>query len=259
MKSLVRIGNFILVLVCCAWAGVLWGQDSGTQLSGQAGAANEKKRTETVTYQAKLLKAVWGQEDKVILTGGVKFTHGDTVLTCDEVQYDRKTGIATSSGRITISDPECDIVADKGVVYFKKRLGVLEGSVTLLVKPKPEEEQTSTADKTDSESIRARFTKPTTVTCAKLDYDYRSKIAVASGGVKLSQDKRIVTAEKLVYDDRNQLVTLIGNVTGVDEEGQTFRSPDKVTICIKRGAEWMEAPNATATFKVEIEEESTNK
>ncbi len=257
-EKLVRNGKPILLLGISLLCGcVLWAQETQSRLSDKDETAN-KKRTETITYQAKLMKAVWGQDDKVILSGGVKFTHGDTVLTCEEVQYDRKTSTAVSSGKITVSDPECDIVADKGIVYFKKRLGILEGNVTLLVKPKSGEEHEADTGQKDNESIRAKLSKPTTVTCARLEYDYRSKTAVASGGVKLSQDKRTVSAEKLIYDDKNQLVTLIGNVRGTDEEGQTFYSPDKVTVSIKKGAEWMEAPNATVTFKVDMEEESTN-
>ena len=69
------------------------------------------------------------KENKVYLKGNVKFTHGDTVLTCDEVEWDRDTQIAVSPGKVTITDPECDITGDKGTAYFKKRIGVVEGNV----------------------------------------------------------------------------------------------------------------------------------
>lgn len=215
------------------------------------------KRYETVTYQAKLMKAVWGEESKVILSGGVRFVHGDTVVVCDEVRYDQKTGVAVSSGKLQISDPQCDITADKGWVYFKERRGVLEGNVSMLLKPKQEETAKSSGEGAGDESIREKLTKPTTITCAKLEYNYRSKMATATGGVKLQQNGRTVTAEKLIYDDKNQLVTLVGGVKGIDEEGQTFEAPEKVVISVKKGAEWMEAPNATVTFKVETGEEGS--
>jgi len=226
------------------------------QAPGPASGANaQKDKTETVTYQAKLMRAVWGSENKILLTGGVKFVHGDTVLTCDEVQYDRNANVAVSPGRVTITDPECDITGDKGAAYFKKRIGVVEGNVTLLVKPKPEEEKPP-SDRGSAESIRAKLSKPTTVTCQKLEYNYRTKIATASGGVFLKQEKRSAGAQKLIYDEKNEIVTLLGDVKGVDEDGQTFSAPEKVVICVRKGAEWMEAPNASATFKVETEEES---
>ncbi|MGC8862348.1 MAG: LPS export ABC transporter periplasmic protein LptC [Armatimonadota bacterium] len=239
----------LAVLLAC-------GVPSAQQTSGPASDTNpEKKKTETVTYEAKLLRAVWGSENKILLTGGVRFTHGDTVLTCDEVQYDRDTNVAVSPGKVRITDPNCDITGDRGTAYFKKRIGVVEGNVTLLVKPRPEEEKPSD-DRGSAESIRAKLAKPTMVTCQKLEYNYRTKVATASGGVFLKQEKRSASAQKLVYDEKNEIITLLGDVKGVDEDGQTFSAPEKVVMCVKKGAEWMEAPNATATFKVETEEES---
>jgi lipopolysaccharide assembly outer membrane protein LptD (OstA) len=254
-------GTSVLVAVAIAGvvcASVLWAQAIQKNAPSDPKAA-ESKSAEIVTYQAKLMKAMWGDRTKVILTGGVKFTHGDTILTCEEIQYDREENTAVSPGKVSVSDPQCEITAEKGAVYFKKRLGVLEGNVVMLIKPRQEEDRANVQAREDKESIRAKFSKPTTVTCSKLEYDYRSKVATASGGVTLRQERRTVTAEKLIYDDKNQLVTLIGNVKGVDEEGQTFQSPDKVVICIKKGSEWMEAPNATATFKVEVEEQPSRK
>ena len=219
----------------------------------------EKKDTETVTYRADLSRGVWGKENKVYLKGNVKFTHGDTVLTCDEVEYDRDAQIAVSPGKVTITDPECDITGDKGSAYFKKKIGVVEGNVTMLVKPKKPEEGEASSKEGSSESIRAKISKPTTVTCEKLEYNYRNKVASATGGVLMKQERRSANAKKLIYDDKKELLTLLGDIKGVDEDGQTFSAPDKVTICIKKGAEWMEAPNASATFKVKTEEDEGEK
>ncbi|MGQ9456266.1 MAG: LptA/OstA family protein [Armatimonadota bacterium] len=253
MRSRLRNCILLSLLSTVAVVCVLFAQEpNGSKRNVSKDA--EAKRYETVTYQAKLMKAVWGEESKVLLSGGVKFVHGDTVVVCDEVHYDQKTGVAVSSGKLQINDPQCDIAADKGWVYFKDRRGVLEGNVSMLLKPK-QEEFTKSAGEEGGESIREKLTKPTTITCARLEYNYRSKVATATGGVKLQQNGRTVTAEKLVYDDKNQLVTLVGSVKGIDEEGQTFEAPEKVVISVKKGAEWMEAPNATVTFKVESGEE----
>ncbi|MCX8053803.1 MAG: LPS export ABC transporter periplasmic protein LptC [Armatimonadetes bacterium] len=220
----------------------------------RSGASTESK-TEEVRYEARFLRAVWGDENKVLLKGGVKFIHGDIVLTCDQVEYDRNANIAVCPSKVTIANPECDITGDKGTAYFKKRIGVIEGSVMMLVKPKPEESKGS-SEEGSGESIRAKLSKPTTITCQKLEYNYRNKVASATGSVFLRQDKRSASADKLVYDEKNELITLLGNVKGVDEDGQTFSSPDKVVICVKKGAEWLEAYNGVGTFKVETEEES---
>ena len=70
-------------------------------------------------------------------------THGDTILTSDLVDYDGTKGIKTavSPGKINITNPECDIVGDKGTAYFLKKLGIVEGDVALTVKPKVSQEE----------------------------------------------------------------------------------------------------------------------
>jgi lipopolysaccharide assembly outer membrane protein LptD (OstA) len=240
-----------LVLLVLASVGV-----PGAEEAAKPGpAAASQTKTEDVVVKAELSKSIWGKENKVYLKGHVSLTHGDTVLTCDEVVYDKDAQVAVSPGKVVITDPECDITGDKGTAYFKKRIGVVEGNVTMLVKPKKTEEESSSKEGS-SESIRAKLSKPTTVTCQKVEYNYRGKIASATGGVLMKQEKRSASAKKLIYDEKNELLTLLGDVNGVDEDGQTFSAPDKVTICVKKGAEWMEAPNATATFKVQTEEET---
>jgi len=244
MRTRTILAIAAVVLVC--------GGIPGAQETVKPAPADAKKKgPETVAGRADFMKSVWGNEKTVLMRGNVKFTHGDTVLTCDEVQYDQTARIAVSPGRIVITDPECDITGDKGTAYFKKRIGVIEGNVTMLVKPKKAEEEPA-----DKNSVRAKLKQPTTVTCEKLEYNYRTKIASATGGVSLKQEKRSATAQKLIYDEKNEIITLIGDVKGIDEDGQTFSAPDKVVISVKKGAEWMEAPNASATFKVETQEET---
>jgi len=215
--------------------------------------ADEKKKSEEVIGRADYMKSAWGGKKTVLMKGNVKFTHGDTVLTSDQVDYDQDAKVAVSPGKVVITNPECDITGDKGSAFFKKRLGIIEGSVVMQVKPK-QTEQDAAADK---ENVRAKLSKPTTVTCARLEYQYREKIATALGGVVLKQEKRTASADKLIYDEKNELLTLIGNVKGTDENNQTFAAPGKVTISVKKGDEWMEAEKASATFKVDVDEENT--
>lgn len=181
----------------------------------------------------------------------VKFTHKDTVISSDLVTYDDKTKVAISPGKLTISDPECDISGDKGSANFKKKLGDIEGSVQMLIKPKPVQE---TPD--NKNSVRTKVTKPTTVTCPKLEYEYKNKIATLTGGVSFKQEKRSATANKAVYDGKAEILTLTGDVKGIDEQGQTFAAT-LVRISMKKGDEWLEAENGTASVKVDLNEEDT--
>ncbi|OFX17570.1 MAG: hypothetical protein A2Z18_07040 [Armatimonadetes bacterium RBG_16_58_9] len=185
------------------------------------------------------------------MKGNVRFQHEDTVLTSDEVLYKKnnKNDTASSPGKLRIVNAECEIDADKGSADFNKKTGTLEGKVVMVVKPKEEK-----ADNPDKQSVGAKLKKPTTINCPKLEYQYKAKIATATGGVDFKQEKRSGRADKAYHDQNKELLTLMGNVKGVDEDGQTFAA-EKVTISLKKGDEWMEVLNGSGSFKVNLEEE----
>ena len=212
--------------------------------------AETKKTSNDVFGKADFTKSNWGTNKTTLLKGNVKFIHGDTILTSDLVDYNEEIKTATSPGKVNIADPECDISGDKGTAFFKKKLGVIEGKVEMLLKPKKTDQEKSDKDP-DSVNIK----ELTTITCSKLEYLYKAKIATATGGVVFKQTKRTATADKAVYDQKKELLTLTGNVKGVDDKGQTFSAPGTVTISLKKGDEWMEAPNANVTFKIDLDED----
>lgn len=212
-------------------------------------ASAKKKQSEEVSVTAKYGRKNWDGKKTTLLKGDVKFTHGDTVLATEEVRLDEDAKIAVCPGKITITDPECDITSDKGTANLNKRVATLEGNVVMRMKPKQSVQKPS-----DDQSVREKFTQPTTITCPKLEYQYKAKIATGTGGVHFKQDKRTAQADKVIYDEKKELLTLTGNARGTDEDGQTFSAP-KVIISLKEGDEWMEAPNATATFKIDLDDE----
>lgn len=222
----------------------------GGSLVAQTKPQPAAKQPDTVNGRADSLKTIWGARKMVLMKGNVKFTHGDTTLTSAEINWDENEKVAQSPGKLTITDPECDITGDKGSGYFKKRLGVVEGNVVMQLKP--QKQSTTTAD---DASVREKLNKPTTVTCKKIEYQYRTKVATATGGVEFRQTNRTASADSAVYDQKKELLTLKGNVKGIDEYGQTFAAPGTVRISLKEGDEWMEAESASASFKVDLDEE----
>ncbi|MHB9035203.1 MAG: hypothetical protein ACYC64_00950 [Armatimonadota bacterium] len=206
----------------------------------------------SVDAKADVLKSKWGEKKTTLMQGNVKFIHGDTVLTSDKVDYDGNAKTAISPGALRIVDPECDITGDKGSADLNKKLGIVEGNVVMLLKPKLTPEEEKSRQDRNNDNINTKLKEPTTVTCAKLEYQYKNKIATGTGGVIFKQEKRTASADKAIYDQKSEKLTLIGHVTAVDEDGQTFASPDKVVISLKKGDEWMEAPNAKASFKIDL-------
>lgn len=241
MRSRMFIAAALIAALAVPGAAILAQQ----QVTPKPAQSSAKK--ETVDGRADYMRAGWGAKKATLMKGNVKFTHTDTVLTSDVVEYDEQIKTAVSPGKLHIVNPECDITGDKGSAYFKKRLGVVEGNVLMLVKPK----QTETTN-----TVRSQYTQNTTITCSKLEYLYKDKIATAIGGVVFKQDKRTASADKAIYEQSKELLTLTGNVKSIDEQGQTFSAPGTVVISLKKGDEWIEAKDANASFKIELDDES---
>jgi len=211
----------------------------------------EKKSDSYVSYKAKSVKSVWGDKKTIRMQGEVVFTHEDTVISSDQVDYDDVAKTALSAATIKITNPECDVTGDKGSAYFRKKLGVVEGNVVMLLKPKKEASDTSAGkDSVD------KFKQDTTVTCARIEYFYGQKLASAQGNVVFKQQKRTAYADKAVYDQKAELLTLTGNAHATDEDGQTFTAPGEVKISLKKGDEWMEGSNASGKVKIDLGEEN---
>ncbi|MBI2843849.1 MAG: LPS-assembly protein LptD [Armatimonadetes bacterium] len=224
----------------------------GVALSAQEKKQAESKKEEVFIGGEGTKWKMRGSEDERIytITGNVVIEHLDTTLTANQVEYNEKTKIATAEGNLKIVDPESVITGKKGIAYFKERKTVIEGDVKLVTQPKKNGDAGGNPD-----SMRARLRGRSTITCDKMEYQYRNKVATAEGNLKVVQKDRTLDAKKAVYDVKQEFVTLTGGVHVKDEKGQTFTSPGTVKASLKEGAEWIEAENGSAMLKVNLEEE----
>lgn len=246
-----RVGSYWLVAVLIA-AGLMGFAAICPRLPAQEkpAAAPAKSEPEEVAGSSNKWTRSWGGKKNItLMEGNVKFIHGDTVVTSDKIVYDEDAQTATSPGKLHITNPDVDVTGDKGVTQFKKRTGIVEGNVVMLVRPKKSEKEAANPD-----SASGKLKEPTAITCPKLEYNYKKKIAVATGGVLFKQAKRSLTADKATYDEAKEFLVLTGNVKGIDEKGQTFSAPGKVEVSLKEGEERMRGEHATVTFKVQVEE-----
>lgn len=218
------------------------------------GAPAEKPQTakkESATINGDHWK-VQGDDDARVytITGNVVVKYQDMTLTADKAVYTKKTETVVAEGNFKIVDTENDITGTKGIAYLNERRSIVDGNVKMITKPK------NSAGKSE-ESVHTQLRKPATITCDKLEYLYRKKIATAEGNLKVTQKNRALVAKKAVYDVNQELLTLTGEVKATDEKGQTFTSPGTVKTSLKEGAEWLEAENGSATVEVELEDEPT--
>jgi lipopolysaccharide assembly outer membrane protein LptD (OstA) len=200
-----------------------------------------------VNVKADVLRRNWGPGKATLLSGSVMITQGDTVLKSDKLRYYEEAQVANSPGPISITDTDISLTGDSGSADLKLRKGIVQGNVKLIAK------------KSQGPSAAKSFTdlsQPVTVTCDTLEYLYKQKTATATGRLKLVQRDRVITADKAVYQVKDEIVTLTGNVKGSDVKGQTISSGGKVTVSLKSGDEWMEVEQASGSFKVTSEEET---
>jgi len=217
---------------------------------------NGAKPAEEPTYkyvnvQADKTRYKWGNPEIAILTGNVKITQGDTVLTADKIEYNNSEDVQTAvaTGKLKIVDPETEITGDRGTAYFNEKRAVIQGNVTVVAKPKPEPDQKG------GSTLRSERREKVVITCDTIEYFYKKKEAVATGNLKIVQKDRTLTAAKAFYQVRPELLTLTGPVKGKDSKGQTFSAPGPVTACLKEGEEWLEMEHAVGTFRVKEEAE----
>lgn len=191
-----------------------------------------------------------GNEKIYILKGNVKMKQGDTVLNSDSVEYNQneKVQTAVATGNLKITDPQNEITGEKGTTYFREKRAVVDGNVKILAKPRAGEAK-------DTNSMKGNWKEKATITCDKLEYFYKTKVATLTGNLKVVQKGRVVFADSAVYDVKEEQVVLSGNVKGHDDKNQTFASQSDVKVSLKEGNEWIEMKHATGTFRVEIDEE----
>ena len=217
----------------------------------------EPKYTE-IKYSADASSYKYEGADRIlVLKGNVKFVQGDTVLVADKIDYRESTRTAVASGNLKIYDDQSTITGETCTVNFKEKKGTLTGSVHMVAKPKPKPETTTAAaDTSKPKSLRSEFKDEVDITCDKIEYWYKDKRAVVSSPLKMIQKTRTLTADSGTYLGKDEIVELVGNVKGTDDKEKHSFSAPKVTVSLKKDAEWIEAEKATGSFYVKEEEET---
>lgn len=189
-------------------------------------------------------KISWNQtESRATLAGNVVMIHGETKMTAGRVIYNKSQKTAQATENPHVIDTTTQITGDSINANFGEKLAVVRGNVCMISTPK----------KTAKESLTSKWNDLLTLHSDELKYYYKQKRMEAEGNLKITQKDRTATAEKALYDETNEVVTLLGNVKCVDSKGQSFEGP-KVTISLKEGNDWIEAEKGKAQFQIEENE-----
>jgi len=169
------------------------------------------------------------------LSGNIEFQDGETKLYCDEAIYNNDEDTAACGGNIRIVEKETTITGELINADFEAETIRIEGNAKIVStkKPKPPEDA--------AEGPRPDKPRVTTVTCDRIDYTYTEgeRRALATGHLKVTQEKRTVRAPQADYDREKGVMVLGHGVTieFADEEMQvtcdkiTYQEEDDTAVC----------------------------
>ncbi|MBC8142304.1 MAG: LPS export ABC transporter periplasmic protein LptC [Armatimonadetes bacterium] len=157
-------------------------------------------------------------EQLAMLTGDVVIRSKEATLSTQTATYNSETQIATSPTRLRLDDPQNTLLADKGVAYYSTRDADFTGNVVINARPK----QSGSGTNAPKGSLRRNFKDPVTITCTKVRYNWRTKIAVLTGNLTIKQKDRVITGDRGLYDGIAETVTLVGNIKSRRPTGEKF-------------------------------------
>jgi hypothetical protein len=205
---------------------------------------------------------------------GTHFTYrrDDTVITGDKARHNNKTRILDAEGNLTLDDPKHHVTGDKAHVERDKSLAVITGNIVIVLKPEKEEANagapTSADTGNDSQKVQSEKKHGGTVTCDRVDDDYKRKYSILNGHLVFKQHilrkngetlDRTLTAEHAEYDGKQDKMVLFKPVDGTDSDGQKLHTDDDVIIGTKEGAETIQFKGKVFVQFVQPKEDDADK
>jgi lipopolysaccharide export system protein LptA len=182
---------------------------------------------------------------------------GDTTAFAPYAEVDNKRKYAIATGELWLEDPRLNLKANKLQVWYaeNQKRALLTQNVRMLIKPR---DATNQPAEEEEDKLQEAKRYPVEAECGQIEYFYRKKIAIVTGGIKAVQrlkegQERKLTADRAEYDQKNEILVLIGNVMLEDPDGK-FKAP-RLIVSVKEGEEWVRAPEGGEGILYYTEEE----
>ncbi len=189
----------------------------------------------------------------------LNFRDGDTTAYAPAAEVDNKRKYVIATGNLWLKDPRIDLAANKLELWYadNQKRAMLSQNVRLLIKPREQPNQ-QPAEGEEEDKLKEAKRYPVEAVCGQIEYFYRKKVAHITGGIRAIQrlkngKQRLLTADRAEYDQKNEILTLIGNVTLEDPDGR-FVVP-RLIVSVKEGEEWVRAPEGGSGTVYYTEEE----
>ena len=177
-------------------------------------SAQEEKKESVVNIQAE--NVIYDKStDKMIFGGNVIITQEDITLTAQEADFDVDKKIGQIKGDIKLIQSDITITGETLEAFLNDKRYIFQGKVILVQERKDEE------DKEDN----------ITWNCNNLEIFTDTQDLTATGEVKILKKDYTITAEKAIYNDKEQKITLTGKIR-IEEEGGRWITGDKAVFYI---------------------------
>ena len=177
-------------------------------------SAQEEKKESVVNIQAD--NVIYDKStDKMIFEGNVIITQEDITLTAQEADFDVDKKIGQIKGNIKLVQSDITITGETLEAFLNDKRYIFQEKVILIQERKDKEEK--------EDNI--------TWNCNNLEIFTDTQDLTATGEVKILKKDYIITAEKAIYNDKEQKITLTGKVR-IEEEGGRWINGDKAVFYI---------------------------
>ena len=177
-------------------------------------SAQEEKKESVVNIQAD--NVIYDKStDKMIFEGNVIITQEDITLTAQEADFDVDKKIGQIKGDIKLVQSDITITGETLEAFLNDKRYIFQEKVILIQERKDKEEK--------EDNI--------TWNCNNLEIFTDTQDLTATGEVKILKKDYIITAEKAIYNDKEQKITLTGKVR-IEEEGGRWINGDKAVFYI---------------------------
>ncbi len=185
-------------------------------LSFGASAQEEKKETEESMVNIQADNVIYDKStDKMFFEGNVIITQEDITLTAQEADFDVDKKIGQIKGDIKLVQSDITITGETLEAFLNDKRYIFQEKVKLIQERKDKE------DKEDN----------ITWNCNNLEIFTDTQDLTATGEVKILKKDYAITAEKAIYNDKEQKITLTGKVR-IEEEGDRWITGDKAVFYI---------------------------
>lgn len=186
-------------------------------LSLSVSAQEEKKETEESVVNIQADNVIYDKStDKMIFEGNVIITQEDITLTAQEADFDVDKKIGQIKGDIKLVQSDITITGETLEAFLNDKRYIFQEKVILVQQRKDKE------DKEDNIIWN----------CNNLEIFTDTQDLTATGEVKILKKDYTITAEKAIYNDKEQKIDLIGKVRIEEKEGGRWITGEKAVFFI---------------------------